>query len=124
MPIDPFSDLPVYPAAAGVAAAIFIISKRRLLEERYSPPNRIRRAPRPEGADIAEFRGERRYQAHFIGKPTDAHTENHEWKHGLLTAARDEYNTRDEKEKLIDQRKTVGKMLGSMIQKPKPFLLG
>ena len=58
-----------------------------------------------------------------MSKLTDADSENHEIEHWLLTAERDGYITNSECIELVDIKREVGRMLGSMIQSPSPFLL-
>lgn len=94
------------------------------MEERYSLTDQIRRAARSVGANIAEAWGKRRYEAHFVSKMTDADSENHEVEHWLLSAQRDGYIQESELTELLEMKREVGRMLGSMIQNPTPFLLG
>jgi four helix bundle protein len=121
--ISHFTELKVYLKACDLAAQVFVISKRWPSEERYSLTDQIRRAARSVGANLSEAWGKRRYEAHFVSKLTDADGENHEIEHWLLTAARDGYITQSEFDQLLDQKREVGRMLGSMIQNPAPFLL-
>ena len=123
MQISHFTDLKVYQKASDLAAQIFIISKRWPAEERYALTDQIRRAARSVGANISEAWGKRRYEAHFVSKLTDADGENHEVEHWLLTARRDGYLTEPELVTLTELKREVGRMLGSMIQKPDSFLL-
>jgi four helix bundle protein len=123
MRIDHFTELKVYQAAFDLAGAIFQLSKRWPVKERYSLTDQIRRAARSVGASIAEAWGKRRYEAHFISKLTDSDSENHEVEHWLLTAHADGYLSRAELDNLIEQKHAVGKMLGSLLQNPTPFLL-
>ncbi|MBI2498146.1 MAG: four helix bundle protein [Opitutae bacterium] len=123
MQISHFTELKVHRKSGELAALIFAISKRWLAEERYSLTDQIRRAARSVGANIAEAWGKRRYEAHFISKLTDADGENQEVEHWLLTARRDGYLTEPEFTDLLEQKREVGRMLGSMIQNPTLFLL-
>ncbi|MDI1251051.1 MAG: four helix bundle protein [Lacunisphaera sp.] len=123
MHISHFTELKVYQKSCDLAAQIFAISKRWPAEERYSLTDQIRRASRSVGANISESWGKRRYEAHFVSKLTDADGENHEVEHWLLTAQRDGYLTEAEFETLLEQKREVGRMLGSMIQNPASFLL-
>jgi len=118
-----FTELTVYRKSSELAGRIFVLSKRWPPEERYSLTDQIRRAARSVGANIAEAWGKRRYEAHFVSKLTDADSENHEVEHWLLSAHRDGYVSEAELVELIDAKREVGKMLGSMIQNPAPFLL-
>ena len=123
MLINHFTELRVHQRAVELAARIFVISKRWPVEERFALTDQIRRAARSVGANIAECWGKRRYEAHFVSKLTDADSENHEVEHWLLSAHRDGYVSEAELVELIDAKREVGKMLGSMIQNPAPFLL-
>jgi four helix bundle protein len=123
MQISHFTDLTVYQKAGDLAAQIFIISQRWPVEERYSLTDQIRRAARSVGSNVAEAWGKRRHEAHFISKLTDADGENHEVEHWLLTARCDGYLTESELVTMLEQKREVGRMLGSLIQKPGPFLL-
>lgn len=123
MQINHFTELKVHQKAADLAADIFTISKRWPAEERYSLTDQIRRAARSTGANIAEAWGKRRYEAHFVSKLTDADSENHEVEHWLLTARRDGYLTDPELGACLEQKREIGRMLGSMLQNPGPFLL-
>ena len=123
MQISHFTDLRVYQRAFEVAARIFVISKRWPVEERFALTDQIRRAARSVGANIAESWGKRRYKAHFLSKLSDADTENHEVEHWLLTAHHDGYLSEEEFASLIEEKREIGKMLGSMLQNPAPFLL-
>lgn len=123
MQISHFTDLKVYQKAADLAADIFIVSKRWPNEERYSLTDQIRRAARSTGANISEAWGKRRYGAHFISKLTDADGENHEVEHWLLTARRDGYLNDSELDAFMERKREIGRMLGSMLQNPDPFLL-
>ena len=85
--------------------------------------NAIRRSARSVGANISEAWGKRRYEAHFGSKLSDADAENPETEHWLLSAKRDGYLTVQEFDELVEAKKDVGRMLGTMRQNPGPFLL-
>jgi four helix bundle protein len=121
--ISHFTDLKVYQKACDLAARIFVISKRWPAEERYSLTDQIRRAARSTGANISEAWGKRRYEAHFVSKLTDADGENHEVEHWLITAKGDGYLTDTEYGVLLELKREIGRMLGSIIQSPGSFLL-
>ena len=123
MQISHFTEFKVYQKAGALAAQLFLISRRWPAEERYSLTDQIRRAARSVGANISEAWGKRRYEAHFVSKLTDADGENHEIEHWLLTAKRDGYLAESEFESLLEQKREVGRMLGSMIHHPESFLL-
>jgi four helix bundle protein len=92
-------------------------SLRWLAEERYSLTDQIRRAIRSVGANLAEAWGKRRYEAHFVSKLTDADGENHEVEHWFLPARRDGYLSDAEMNDMLESKREVGRMLGTMIQK-------
>lgn len=123
MYISHFTELKVYQKAGDLAAQLFVISRRWPAEERYSLTDQLRRAARSVGANLSEAWGKRRYEAHFVSKLTDADGENHEIEHWLITASRDGYISQAEFDLLLEQKREVGRMLGSMIQNPGPFLI-
>lgn len=118
-----FTELNVYKKSFELARRVFVLSQRWPTEERYSLTDQIRRAARSVGANLAESWGKRRYESHFVSKLTDSDSENHEVEHWLLTANGDGYLTTEELAELLEQKREVGRMLGSMIQNPQPFLL-
>jgi four helix bundle protein len=118
-----FTELNVYQRSFELAGKIFALSRRWPVEERYSLTDQIRRAARSVGANLAESWAKRRYEAHFVSKLTDADGENHEVEHWLLSAKRDGYLTAEDLQELLESKREVGRMLGSMIQNPGPFLL-
>lgn len=118
-----FTELNVYKKSLELSQRIFALSKRWPAEERYSLTDQIRRAARSVGANLAESWGKRRYEAHFISKLTDSDGENHELEHWLLVARGDGYLNDQEFAELLEAKREIGRMLGSMIQNPAPFLL-
>lgn len=74
-------------------------------------------------ANIAEAWGKRRYEAHFVSKLSDADAENHEVEHWLINAQRDGYLLVAEFDQLLEQKREVDRVLGSMMHNPRPFLL-
>ncbi len=123
MQISHFTQLIVYQKSRSLAARVFLVSRSWPKEERYSLTDQIRRSARSIGANIAESWAKRRYEAHFISKLTDADGENHEVEHWLITARGDGYLSESDFAALLEQKLEIGRMLGSMIQNPTPFLL-
>ena len=123
MKINSAKNLKVYKEAYGLAMDIFEVSKNWPLEERYSLTDQIRRSSRSVCTNLREAWSKRRYEGHFIMKLTDCDGENSEtdtW----LDFARDCSYLNDADHKRLDERcKSVGKMLGSILIKPEPFLL-
>ncbi|MFA5057462.1 MAG: four helix bundle protein [Opitutaceae bacterium] len=123
MQISHFTELIVYQRSLALAGQIFDLSKRWPPEERYALTDQIRRAARSVGANIAEAWGKRRYELHFVSKRSDADAENHEIEHWLIVAHQGQYLSADDYVQLQEQKREVGRMLGSMILNPTPFLL-
>lgn len=116
-----FRDLIVYRKAREVSRLIFEVSKSFPKEETYSLIDQVRRSSRSIGAQIAEAWGKRRYEKHFISKPTDADAEQLETQHWLETAVDSDYLDAQQTEKLCDALREIGKMLNSMIVKAGSF---
>ena len=93
------------------------------VEERFSLTDQIRRAARSAGANLAEAWGKRRYEAHFVSKLTDSDSKNCEVEHWLRSACRDGYVSETQSKALVDSKREVGRMVGSMKQNPYPFLI-
>jgi four helix bundle protein len=119
--IENFRDLKVYRAAFELQQEIFNISKDFPKEELYSLTDQIRRSSRSIGANIAEAWHKRRYQAHFVSKLTDSDAEQAETQHWLDTAKACGYMSPDTHRRLLGKSMKIGRMLGSMINKPESF---
>ena len=65
----------------------------------------------------------RRYEAHFISKLTDCDGENSETDSSLDFAMDCGYITAEQHAELVGLCQEIGKMLGSMIKNPGPFLI-
>ena len=65
----------------------------------------------------------RRYEAHFVSKLTDCDGENSETDSSLDFALDCSYLTAEEHSDFTSRNREVGRMLGSMINDPRPFLL-
>ena len=116
-------DLKVFQLSYQVAMEIFRMSKSFPPEERYSLTDQIRRSSRSVSAIIAEGFRKRRYEASFINKLTDSDaeaTESQVW----LDFARDcGYIDTQLRDSLTAKLEEVGRMLGSLIANPEPFLI-
>jgi four helix bundle protein len=73
--------------------------------------------------NLREAWAKRRYGAHFVSKLTDCDGENSETDTSLDFAKDCGYITNQEHAELTAETCEIGKMLGSMIQTPDPFLL-
>ncbi len=123
MRINSATDLDVYKKAYLLAMLIFEISKKFPKEELYALTSQIRRASRSICLNLREAWAKRRYEAHFISKLTDSDGENSETD-SLLDFAKDcGYITDNQYMELKGLCSEIGKMLGSMINNPKPFLI-
>jgi four helix bundle protein len=115
-------DLDVYKKAYELAMDIFRASKRFPADERYAITGQIRRSSRSVCMCLREAWAKRRYPAHFVSKLTDCDGENSETDTSLDFAKDCEYISADEHKNFTARCSEVGKMLGSMIQNPGPFL--
>ena len=102
---------------------VFEISKAFPSEERYSLTSQIRRSSRSVTLNLREAWAKRRYEAHFVSKLTDCDGENSETDTSLDYALACGYITRHQHTQLVSLNHEIGRMLGTMIKTPKPFLL-
>lgn len=123
MQISSAKDLEVYKIAYALAMEIFEISRGWPPEEKYSLTDQIRRASRSVCTNLREAWAKRRYEAHFISKLTDADGENSETETWLEFAKDCGYLCMEDHQRLSEQCRSVGKMLGSILRNPDPFLL-
>ncbi len=117
-----FTDLIVWQKAHQVALLVFRLSKTWPPEERYSLTDQARRASRSVGANIAEAWGKRRYEASFVAKLVDADGEGYETEPWLINAEAHGYISQAQLTELRSLLAEVGRMLGSMINKPASFV--
>jgi len=123
MRINSAKDLEVYKKAYFLTMEIFEISKSFPVEEKYSLTSQIRRSSRSVCLNLREAWAKRRYEAHFISKLTDCDGENSETDSSLDLALDCGYIDKKTHNELTLKTKEVGKMLGSMFNNPKPFLV-
>ena len=116
-----FRDLEVYKASRSLSKDIFEITKRYPKEEKYSLTDQIRRASRSVGGQIAEAWAKRRYENHFLSKLTDADGEQLETQHWIETSLDCGYLTEKESSDFLERCKSIGKMLGKMMDKSSQF---
>jgi four helix bundle protein len=115
-------DLIVYKKAYQLAMRVHEASKRFPKEEQYALTGQIRRSSRSIAMNLREAWAKRRYPAHFVSKLTDCDGENGETDTSLDFAKDCGYITEQQHKDLAAQCAEIGKMLGSMIQKPDSFL--
>ena len=122
MVIRSAKDLVAYQKAYELSMMIFQLSKRFPSEERYALTDQIRRSSRSVCMNLREAWAKRRYEAHFTSKLTDCDGENSETDTSLDFAKDCGYISADEHLKLVSCCAEIGRILGSMIQNPTPFL--
>ena len=123
MRLNSAKDLDVYKKAYALAMEIFQISKTFPAEERYALAGQIRCSSRSVCLNLREAWAKRKYEAHFVSKLTDCDGENSETDSSLDFARDCAYIGTKQHTELIDRCKEIGRMLGSMINNPTPFLI-
>ena len=122
MKLNSAKDLEVYKKAYKLAMDVFELSKRFPAEERFALTGQIRRSSRSVCLNLREAWAKRRYEAHFLSKLTDCDGENSETDSSLDFARDCGYLTEARHRELVGLCGEVGRMLGSMIKNPVPFL--
>lgn len=123
MRVNSPKDLDVYKKAYNVAMEIFSLTKQFPREEMYGLTDQVRRSSRSVAMNLREAWAKRRYEVHFVSKLTDCDGENAETETSLDFALDCGFITEENHKNLILQNREVGKMLGSMIKNPMPFIL-
>lgn len=123
MAVRSAKELEVYKKAYGLAMDIFNVSKGFPAEEKYALTSQIRRSSRSVSMNLREAWAKRRYEAHFVSKLTDCDGECNETDTSLDFARDCGYITNEQHASLMAMNREVGRMLGSMISNPVPFLL-
>ena len=123
MRINTAKELEVYKKAYSLTMEIFNISKSFPAEEKYSLTSQIRRSSRSVCLNLREAWAKRRYEAHFISKLTDCDGENSDTNSSLDFSLDCGYIDNKTHKELTFQTEEIGKMLGSMLNNPKPFLV-
>jgi four helix bundle protein len=119
--IETFRELNVYRAAFELQQQIFEVTTSFPKGEAFSLTDQMRRSSRSIGANLAEAWHKRRYEAHFVSKLTDADAEQAETQHWLDTALACNTIKPDCHQGLIEKCRRIGRMLGTMINKPSTF---
>ena len=120
MQLNSAKDLDVYKKAYEVAMTIFQVSKTFPDEERFALTGQIRRSSRSVCLNLREAWSKRRY----VSKLTDRDGENSETDSSLDFARDCKYITIECHAELTALCRQIGKMLGTMIKNPGPFLTG
>ena len=123
MRINSAKDLEVYQKGYALAMRTFRLTKDFPAEEKFALTSQIRRSSRSVCLNLREAWAKRRYEAHFVSKLTDCDGENGETNTSLDFARDCGYITPQIHRELTSLTEEIGKMLGSMINKPGPFLI-
>ena len=123
MRINSAKDLIVYKRAYELSMRIFELTQRFPPEERFALTNQIRRSSRSICLNLREAWAKRRYPSAFVAKLTDCDGENSETDSSIDFARDCGYIDDREHAKVARMVSEIGKMLGSMIQRPEKFLL-
>jgi four helix bundle protein len=123
MAVRSAKELEVYKKAYALAMDVFRVSKNFPAEEKYALTSQIRRSSRSVSMNLREAWAKRRYEAHFVSKLTDCDGESNETDTSLDFARDCGYITDAQHASLAGVNKEIGRMLGSMISNPAPFLL-
>lgn len=73
--------------------------------------------------NLRESWSKRRYEAHFVSKLTDCDGENGETEMSLDFAFDCGYITEEQHRALVDSNLEIGRLLGSMLNKPEQWIL-
>ena len=123
MGVKSVKELAVYEKAYRLAMLVFEVSRKFPAEEKYALTGQIRRSSRSVCLNLRESWAKRRYEAHFISKLTDCDGESGETDSSLDFAKDCGYISTQVHEELVALNREVGRMLGSMINNPTPFLI-
>jgi len=123
MQINSAKDLKVYKKGYELAMRVFNLTRHFPAEEKYALTSQIRRSSRSVCLNLREAWAKRRYEAHFISILTDCDGENSETDSSLDFAKDCGYITVEQHIELTSLCHEIGKMLGSMIRNPVPFLI-
>ena len=122
MQINSAKDLIVYKKAYKLAMRVFELSKGFPAEEKFALTSQIRRSSCSISLNLREAWAKRRYEAHFVSKLTDCDGETSETDSSSDFSKDRGYITSEQHSELTSFCQEIGKMLGSMIRNPKPFL--
>jgi four helix bundle protein len=124
MRINSAKELTVYYKAFELGRLAYELSLRFPREEMYALTSQIRRSSRSVCLNLREAWAKRRYYSHFVSKLTDCDGEANETDAALDFALAHGYITQDEHRRATELCCEIGRMLGAMILKPEPFLIG
>ncbi|MBW3636883.1 MAG: four helix bundle protein [Armatimonadetes bacterium] len=116
-------DLEVFKRAVVVAMRVFELSKTFPRQEAFSLTDQIRRSSRSVAANITEAWRERRYEAAFISKLSDAETEAAETQTWLEFAVKCGYLEKATAKELFNEYEELIRMIVSMIHNTEKWCL-
>jgi four helix bundle protein len=117
------TELEAYKMSYQLAMDLFKISQKFPPEERFALTSQIRRSSRSVPMNLSEAWAKRRYEAHFISKLSDCDGENSETATSIDFARDCGYITSDQACELSDTNRQIGRLLGSMINKPSSWII-
>ena len=123
MQIESAKALTVYKKSYWIAMQVFELSKSFPSDERFALTSQIRRSSRSVPMNLREAWAKRRYEAHFLSKLSDCDGECNETDTSLDFARDCTYISKSQHAELASVNTEVGRMLGGMINNPKPFLI-
>jgi four helix bundle protein len=123
MQIKSAKELNVYKKGYELAMMAFKLSKDFHAEEKYALTSQIRRSSRSICLNLRKAWSKRRYEEHFVSKLTDCDGENSETDSSLDFAKDCGYITDEQHVAFTSLCLEIGKMLGSMLKNPGPFLI-
>ena len=123
MAVSNAKELKAYQLSYRLAMDIFELSKAFPSEEKFALISQIRRSSRSVPMNLREAWAKRRYEAHFISKLTDCDGENSETETSLDFARDCGYISDSQHEALVAINLQIGRLLGSMLNNPKQWLL-
>jgi four helix bundle protein len=92
-------------------------------EEKYALTSQIRRSSRSVCLNLREALAKRRYEPHFVSKPTDCDGEANETDSSLDLAKDCGYVSLETHQRFVQKCTDVRRMLGGMIKKPQGFVI-
>ena len=122
-PIRHFTELIVWQKAYELGTRVFELSRSWPRDEKFALTDQVRRSSRSVSINIAESWGKRRYAAHFVSKLSDSDAELLETENWLMFAQNHGYLQAAEFSNLHALMREIGRMLGSIMKTPLPFLL-
>ena len=117
-----FKELRVYQLAYETSLQLHKLSVHFPVEEKYSLTDQIRRSSRSVCANIGEGYRKRKYPRHFAKKLTDANGEATETQIWLDYSKDLGYISAEAYEDLYTRYRSIGNMLGYMIDHPEKFV--